>query len=237
MTDTTETMFGIDTTGAREAYRKAVEEASQQQDATINQLNKRLNDATTAIRAALGITSTSDGVVSLVCAIHSERHKDARQEARRRYAQARDEAQVKRDEALNADPFIKFVSEYIAEEYGHSYANTLHDEAPFTFDGLKELADSEGWCGDFERAMMEGREKGALPADTVTVRRSVSWGEVPASQDAKPGETWEQVFEVPAFVRVADSYDVPRPMRLLRNFIVGGITYEKVADTATGADS
>lgn len=213
------------------AYHTTISQASAVLSEAFNRADNPLNVAKRAVRELLpnrdNTSGMATGVNDLLTALSMRTRTGHRQEAQEAYDAACAEAERVRDEALSADPFTKFVSTYIANTYGQSYADTFYEAMPLSYDGLKELAIAEDWCGDFEMAMHRAVRDGALPGDWVTITRSVQYSEVTSTYNAQPGETWTATFRVRPYVRHTDSAGYPRSFQSLVSF-ASDITFERV---------
>jgi hypothetical protein len=244
MSDTTtdETTFGIATTEIRAAYHKAVEDANTRYHKISDQTDQDLIEAATALRKAIG--HNREMATHLIAMARTLAHSDDGPVAKALAIRdaAITKAEKQRDEAMDADPFTRYVSEDFTQYHGDSRAETILDNAPYTFASLRKLADHHGWCSDFEHYAMKAVEAGVIPDETVEVRYPRSFHQVPDEHNPQPGEQWEAVLQVYAFVRTTDDAGDPHRFPHLRRYAKGEIAYVKVADaepvteTATGDD-
>lgn len=228
-TATTEKQFGTDARPVMDAYNKAVEQAEAVYHTTVEAVDTKRNTAVNALYNLLGRGNQVIALVELVDAMYGEtrgKQLDAAWEVKALVLKA---AKAQRDEDLGDDPFTKFVVDHIAENYSKSYADALYEAMPVTFDSLKQLANDQNWCSDFEYIAERAVREGALPDDTVEIRRAVCWTQVPSGRDAKEGETWVRIATVPAYVRTVDRYGDEMPFGELHRYIKMN-RYEKTAD-------
>jgi hypothetical protein len=203
---TEEKTFGMDVRNVLKEYEDTCNYAQRVHDDAFNTFTSVFTETVAGVNKLFGAgTVEANGVTDLIRALSAEKRAEQNRVANEVRDRIIEMAKKKRDEVLDAEPFTKFVVTHIEDEYGPGYAETLLRHMPFTFASLIELATSEGWCDDYERAMKEAVDRGALPDDKVEVRRSVDWYDAPLDYNAKDNEVWERVFEVPAFVRTVDS--------------------------------
>lgn len=223
-----EKTFGTDLRHVIAEYNKSVDYADTVRREAVDAAIAKINNATRAVTDLFGHGNVSQGISDLLHSLSAKDRNEKTRLAEEIRASVIEVARKKRDEALEADPFTKFVATYIQDNFGDSYVETLMENMPLTFDSLKELARSEDWCGSYESAMKEAVRRGALPDDKVEVRRSVDLHRVPFEYDAKEGEVWEHVFEVPAFVRTVDIDGIARSAYSLRDYRSNN-RYERVS--------
>jgi hypothetical protein len=233
MTDndsTNETVFGSDTASIVTTYDKESAEAQRAFDLVIDTHEANRRAAESAIYKAAGSTPMARHLASMLSTLAAESDLIVRAREARRTAEA--EAVQKRDLALSEldDPFTTYVHGAFAEDQGIYRANTLLENAPFTFTSLRKLADDEGWCDDFEYLALKALKEGALPDDTIEVRTRVPYHAVPSSYGAEAGEEWAEVFQVHAFVRTHDQSGNQHSRYALERYRVGCSTYVKVSD-------
>lgn len=228
-----EKQFGIDVRETIATYNKETDAAEEAARAARNQVADKYSAVTGGMRDLLGFSHTADALVELFDALTADQRHEEYTKIDRIRNEAYTEARKKRDQVLNKDALATFVATTLTEYYGSDYAEALFDAMPLTFTSLKELANSQGWCADFEQMARRATEEGALPADTVEVRRPVDWTEVPFSHGAQEGETWERIVTLPAYVRTVDPYGGVRSFYSLRRYIAEN-RYEKVADAPAG---
>lgn len=222
--------FGTDVRPALAAYNKAVAEAERVCFAATSTLDAKLHRVQLAVRELVDDYNTSIAINDLLDSLTAPKRSQAHAEAQAVRDHARETAKEIRDAALGDDPFTKFVATRIKDDFGIEYSEILFAAMPLTFDSMKQLANDHRWCSDYENAMREAVRRGALPADTVEIRRPVPHYDVPGQYGAKEDEKWERVGQVYAYARTADHYGTLRNFYVLRDHLVGESTYVKVAD-------
>lgn len=246
--ETAEKLFGTDIRPITEAYETAVREADRVCDAAILLLNKRLDSAMKAVDELFQIDKQpyhspvrrqANSVKDLLQALTEREHEDKKSAVSAVRNSAVQAAKDARDQGLvdmEMDDFTKFITSHIANRYGNSYAQKFLNALPLSFEGLKQLANDEGWCSDFEDAMQDAVAQGALPDDTVEIRRDYTWHDVPEEYGAKNGEHWVKIVTIPAFVRDTDTRGRLRPIASLDYRITGEARFEKVSEPLNNED-
>jgi hypothetical protein len=231
-----ETTFGIDVKPILDAYDKAVDQAARMLRLVRDEIDGNLSEAENAIRKVIGYGKpTTSHLIGMLRALSDE--SDVHIRACKAYEEALAAAEDAKAKALGADPFTRYVSTTFAEEQGDYRANTILRNAPYTFASLHELAEQEDWCTEFETLALRALRAGAIPDDTVEVRHQVSRYQVPEEYGAKPGETWERIFQVYAFTRTSDSYGDPHSYSHLRRYSHGDPVFVKVADAPVDTET
>lgn len=210
-TETEPTTFGIDVAEAERTYREELDEAEKTYQALVGDVNEKLNAAHSAVYTLLGddqytAASHINGLLSTLSQKDRNDRLDAARTARTALVEA---ATKKRDEVLEKDPFTKRVATVVKRQYGEQYADTLLQNAPYTFESLRGLANSQGWCSDYEDVMGGFVRADVLPDETRVVTRKVAAHVVPSSENPKTGQEWEARLTLPAYVRDADRYGNP----------------------------
>lgn len=213
------------------AYQEAVNEAGVDRRAAYRASEDPLDAARKAVRELLpnrgNTRNAAAGVGELLAALSLQSRTAQREAAEQAYTEAIEVARETRDAVLGADPFTRFVSTYIANNFGDSYADTLYDAMPVSYAGLKHLANGEDWCGDFEKVMLRAVREGALPDDKVQVTRSVEYRQVTGEHNAQHGEAWTVTFEVNPFVRIVDSQGCDRSFYAL-SWYASNVSFQRV---------
>lgn len=225
-----EKTFGTDARPALEAYKRAADEADRVYAAATGKLDGKLREVQRGIRELVDDYNTAVSINDLLESLTAAKRQAAHSQAQEVRKLANQAARDTLHAALGDDPFTKFVATHIRDNYGEDYAETFFQAMPLTFEGLKQLANRERWCTDYEEAMRTAVRHEALPADTVELRRRVAYYDVPDSFGAKEGETWERVAQVYAYARTVDSYRSQVSFYTLRHHIVGESDYVKVSD-------
>lgn len=233
---TDETTFGTDVRPAMEAYNQAVEAARKNRDTAWVQVEKPLHAACTAVSELLPYPQ-ANSISDLIRTLSEKKRNDDTEAIHKAYRLAVDRAKEARDAAMeDADEFTRFVVGHVGDNYGASYVETLLERVPFTFASLKALAETEGWCDDFEDLAREAVRRGALPDDMVEIRREVATYDVPYEYGAQEGEKWVRIADVPAYVRTEEEEGRPYSFYRLRRYLKND-RYEKVEETSEGASS
>lgn len=221
--------FGADLREVTKEYTEAVEAADSVYTAATTQVWVPFNKVQDGLNSLFGAYSDTTTALTSLIRAQARPALDAKVEAAEQVRKlAIDAAKAKRDEALSdADPFAKFIEEYVVANYGRNSADAFINAMPLTFEGLKKLAEQQSWCTDFESVMQRAVNLGALPDDTAELHRSVRALDVPNRFGAHAGEQWVQVRTLPAFVRTEnrDRYELDRWTR-------GDVTYQKVEEKA-----
>jgi hypothetical protein len=238
---TEEKTFGADNREAHKAYQLAVEQANTVREAAMKQSNAAMQAARKAIRELLADGGTTQGharaVIDLVETLSYPHRTETQRAVESTYSLVTRRAQEVYDEARTADAFSEFVSTYIANTYGESYANAINAAMPLTFEGLRNLASTERWCTDYESAMRIAVSREALPADTrrIVMRVPNPARNVPSDLNPQYDEEWMATLDIPAYVRSEDAEGDTRPFSTMAQFAVGEVSFAR-QDTAASPE-
>lgn len=225
----TETTFGIDISEATKEYNEAVANAERIYRNAYDSTREKLNAARHAVTELLDGTNGAYEIISLITTMSRPQRDKATADAADAQGRLIDAAVAKRDVAVNQDPFVTYLLGPGKNRYSRSDIQPVLDACPLTFSALRELADRQEWCTDFESCARQATEAGALPEEFRTVTREVRWSQVPSTPSPKAGEKWVANVKLPAYVRDTTRYGGPLSISDLGDFI-SSIDYEKVAD-------
>jgi hypothetical protein len=203
---------------------KADIEANKKYRAAMDEARKPLDQVRAAVRSLFGwYDNRTDAVMTIVTEMDRERLNSCTKAARETHNRTTEELCARRDEALKKDPFSRYLYDVVRPEF-EGHVDTLLDALPATMDQIKELADNEDWCTDFERMFSEAVKAGVVEVGTYERTQSINWRYVPAELNPQHNELWEVTLTLPDYIRPR-KYDVDELVRYASK-----VEYRKLSD-------